>query len=89
MSGEISRDHLAVISIEGMHCHRCEATIQKALAKLPGVHEVEVDFPSRQASVLFNGETVSINSLMDVIKQVGYRATGCSKRSVPEPGPTT
>ena len=46
MSVEGEKDDLAVIRIEGMHCHRCEQTIQKSLKRLAGVHEVEVDFPS-------------------------------------------
>ena len=43
---------MAIIRIEGMHCHRCEQTIQAALLRQPGVHEVEVDFNSKQASIL-------------------------------------
>lgn len=83
MSAEVAKDHLAVINIEGMHCHRCEQAIQRALASLPGVFEVEVDFPSRQASVLFDGNQVSIEELMETIKRCGYRAVGFKKRNVP------
>ena len=84
MPGEISKDHLVVIAIEGMHCHRCEVAIQKALAQVPGVHEVEVDFPSRQASVLFNGDTVAMRDLINTIKGAGYRAGGFTKRTIGE-----
>ena len=37
-----------------MHCHKCEQKIQQALSAHAGVHEVEVDFASGQASVLFD-----------------------------------
>ena len=37
MSADVARDQLAVIKIEGMHCHKCERSIQNALASNPGV----------------------------------------------------
>jgi Cu+-exporting ATPase len=73
---DISRDQLAVVRIEGMHCHKCEQAIQKALCGNPGVHEVEVDFASGQASVLFDPASVTIVQLMDSVNEAGYRATG-------------
>ncbi|HEY7091055.1 MAG TPA: heavy metal-associated domain-containing protein [Tepidisphaeraceae bacterium] len=76
MSEDIAQDQLAVIKIEGMHCHRCEQSIQKALASHSGVREVEVDFASGQASVLFRRGSVTVKQLMDTINNAGYRATG-------------
>jgi Cu+-exporting ATPase len=76
MASVSNKDHLAVIRIGGMHCHRCEQTIQKAIRRLNGVHEVEVDFPSAQASVLYDPSSVSMADLMQAISQAGYRATG-------------
>jgi copper chaperone CopZ len=76
MSSNIGRDQLALLRVEGMHCHKCEQTIQKALLGLPGVHEVEVDFNSRQASVLYNGEGLTIAQLMEAVNNAGYTAAG-------------
>ena len=76
MSADVARDHLAVIRIEGMHCHKCEQTIQKALSQFPGVFEVEVDFNSGQASVLFDRRSVTVKQMMDAVNEAGYRATG-------------
>jgi copper chaperone CopZ len=76
MSADVARDQLAVIRIEGMHCHKCERAIQKSLTQFPGVYEVEVDFNSGQASVLFNRDSVSVKQLMDAVNTAGYRATG-------------
>ena len=76
MSADVVRDQLAVIRVEGMHCHKCETTIQKALTRFPGVHEVEVDFNSGQASVLFDRGSVTVKQLMDAVNDAGYRATG-------------
>jgi copper chaperone CopZ len=76
MSADVARDQLALVRIEGMHCHKCEQSIQKALSQFPGVHEVEVDFNSGQASVLFDRGSVSVKQLMDAVNEAGYRATG-------------
>ncbi len=76
MAQEVGRDRFALIRIEGMHCHKCEATIRKALSGFVGVHEVEVDFASGQASVLFNDRVASVQQMMDAVNEAGYRATG-------------
>lgn len=75
MAHDISADQLAVIRIEGMHCHRCEVRIQKALAQIAGVHEAEVDFNSGQASVLFDRSQTGVAQLVQVIGDAGYQAT--------------
>ena len=80
MSHDVGRDQLALIKIEGMHCHKCETTIQKALLEHPGVHEVEVDFNSGQASVLFDNSSVTVKQLMDSVTAAGYHATGFTQR---------
>src|SRR3954447_21459609 len=82
MSADVSRDQLAVIRIEGMHCHKCETAIQKALLATTGVHEVEVDFASGQASVLFDRGSVTVKKLMESVEQAGYRATGFTQREL-------
>jgi copper chaperone CopZ len=78
---DVSNDQLVLIRIEGMHCHKCERAIQHALIAHDGVHEVEVDFASGQASVLFDRDRTSIKQLMDAVEAVGYRAVGFSQNN--------
>ena len=66
-----------------MHCHKCEQTIKKALSSQLGVHEVEVDFNSGQASVLFDKTVSTVSKLMDVVNQVGYHAAGFTQGPSP------
>ena len=80
MPGDVGSDHLAIIRIEGMHCHKCEQTIQRSLTALPGVHEVEVDFNSGQASVLYDHNQVGVKALTDAVGEAGYHVTGFSQR---------
>jgi len=81
MSGnDVQHDQLALIRIEGMHCHKCEQSIQRALSSLPGVREVEVDFNSRQASVLYDESMVTVNDLIHAVNAAGYHTAGFSQR---------
>ena len=73
------KDQLVLIHVEGMHCLKCENAITKAISAQPGVHEVEVDFNSKQASVLFDPASVSVGELMTAVNDAGYRAVSFSK----------
>ena len=73
---DVSHDQLAVIKVEGMHCHKCEQKIRNALSAVAGVNEVEVDFASGQASVLFDRQRVAVKQLIYTVNEVGYHATG-------------
>ena len=84
MSTDVGRDQLVLIRIEGMHCHKCELTIQKALSAQPGVHEVEVDFNSGLASVLYDRDAVSVSQLLEAVKTAGYETAGFTQRQVEE-----
>lgn len=75
MSQDVAADKLAVIRIEGMHCHRCEVAIQRKLGEIPGVHEAEVDFNSGQASILFDHSAATVDQLVEAIHEAGYKAT--------------
>lgn len=87
MPAEFPRDQFVIITIEGMHCHKCEQMIQRALGLNPGVREVAVDFNSKLASVLFTRGTVSVRQLMESIEQAGYHATGFTQHQVDAAGP--
>ena len=81
MAADVSRDQLALIRIEGMHCHKCEHAIRNALMRYPGVHEVEVDFPSGQASVLYDRDAVTVRQLTDSVSEAGYHVTGFTQQN--------
>jgi copper chaperone CopZ len=79
MSSQPAKDQLVLIHIDGMHCHKCENAITNAIAAKPGVHEVEVDFNSKQASVLFDPAAVNVGELMTAVNDAGYRAVSFTK----------
>jgi copper chaperone CopZ len=80
MSEHVGSDHLILIRIAGMHCHKCEQAIQNSLMKYRGVHEVEVDFASGQASVLYDRKAVSIDKLLESVRQAGYEVVDYLER---------
>ncbi|MGF1633695.1 MAG: heavy-metal-associated domain-containing protein [Phycisphaerae bacterium] len=84
MSEHVAQDQLVIIRVEGMHCHQCEKAITRALSAHPGVREVEVDFNSAQASVLFDRGSVSVKQLMADINEAGYRAVGFTQAGTGE-----
>ncbi|HYO09776.1 MAG TPA: heavy metal-associated domain-containing protein [Tepidisphaeraceae bacterium] len=86
MADDVGADQLAIIRISGMHCHKCEQTVQKSLMQHPGVHEVEVDFNSAQASVLYDHDQVNVKTLTDAIAEVGYTVTGFTTRHADRAG---
>lgn len=63
-----------------MHCHSCQKTVRQALLNNAGVHEVEVDLPTGQASVLYDPRAVRIRQLVDAVKAAGYRPVGFMAR---------
>lgn len=75
MAVQNDKDQLAVIRIQGMHCHKCEMAIKQSLKRLPGIHEVEVDFPTSQASVLYDPKQVVVAEMMAAVTQAGYVPT--------------
>ena len=68
-----ARDSLLVTRVEGMHAHTCETAISQSVGALPGVREVEVDFPSGQASVIFDARKVTAHQILATIEAAGYR----------------
>lgn len=59
-----------IISIDGMHCEHCSAAVAEALQALPGVQNVQVSLPDKQA-VLEAGSN-SDESLRNAIEDIGF-----------------
>lgn len=59
-----------IISIDGMHCEHCSAAVAGALQALPGVQNVQVSLPDKQA-VLEAGSN-SDESLRNAIENIGF-----------------
>lgn len=63
-----------ILTITGMTCANCVATVTKALSKAEGVREVNVNFATEKATVAFDETTTDTDRLIDVVKDRGYGA---------------
>jgi copper chaperone CopZ len=86
MADAVARNELVIIRVEGMHCHKCQLNIRKALQAHRGVHEVEVDLSAGLASVLFDPTAITVKKLMKAITDAGYQAAGFTRQQANPPG---
>ena len=72
MSNETKRAKKIILPVTGMTCATCVATIEKGLAKVPGVSQVNVNLATEKASIEYDSSKVDTKALMDTISDVGY-----------------
>ena len=61
------------LRVAGMDCASCAATVERALQRLPGVQDVQVDVVGGRVRVQFAGSTLARDDLAGAIRGVGYR----------------
>lgn len=59
------------IPVEGMSCASCVSSIEKAVAKVPGVDKVLVNLATERADVTFKA-TPDVPAVIDAIRKAGY-----------------
>ncbi len=65
----------AVLSIHGMTCGGCVATVEQALAHVPGVAAATVNLATEEARVRADdGRALDVPSLIRAVNDAGYRA---------------
>lgn len=61
-------------SIKGMHCASCVRVIERALKKIDGVFDVNVNLATTQATVTYDAKKVADSHLELAVAKVGYKA---------------
>ena len=61
-----------VISIEGMRCGHCTASVDKALREIAGVSDVTVDLAAKKAEVEA-ADTVTDEALRKTVDDLGFQ----------------
>ncbi len=59
------------VSVPGVHCDQCVASIDGAVSKEEGVQSVQVDLSTKQVTVEHNPR-VTVEELVGVIEDQGY-----------------
>ncbi|HLH42318.1 MAG TPA: heavy metal translocating P-type ATPase [Bryobacteraceae bacterium] len=62
------------IHVGGMTCAACQAHVQRALEKTPGVTRAAVNLMAAEATVVFDPHAVAPPALVDAIRETGYDA---------------
>ena len=61
--------------VTGMTCAACEANVTKAVARLAGVQDVNVNLISNTMMVEFDPDTTDAKDIMEAVDRIGYKAT--------------
>lgn len=61
-----------IISIEGMRCGHCTASVDKALREIAGVSDVTVDLAAKKAEVEA-ADTVTDDALRKAVDDLGFQ----------------
>jgi Cu+-exporting ATPase len=60
--------------IEGIHCSACVWLNEKALQRMDGIIEANINFTNNKASIVWAGNIVKLSSIIDMIRSIGYNA---------------
>ncbi len=60
--------------IEGIHCAACVWLNEKALHKMEGVIEANINFTTNKAHIVWSDEVVKLSKIIDTIRAIGYNA---------------
>lgn len=63
------------LSVPGMTCASCPITLKKALNKVEGVENIEVNLEKKEALVTFDDAKTTVEALLEATKNAGYPST--------------
>jgi Cu+-exporting ATPase len=70
----MSSEQTVTIPVSGMTCAACQARVQRALTKAPGVQAASVNLMTNTAAVSYDATVSSPQALVETIRQTGYGA---------------
>ncbi|MBY0498131.1 MAG: mercury resistance system periplasmic binding protein MerP [Nitrosomonas sp.] len=76
MAGNIKAANQSVkLEVQNMTCPVCPLTVKKALSKVNGVRQVEIDYETKMATVTFDDAITTTEKLTEATANAGYPAT--------------
>ncbi len=83
-SATVPPDSIAItFDVEGMTCDGCAVTLSEQWMRVPGVHAVEVDFPTRSARAVVS-DPFARQGLVDAAARAGFTTIEVSSKPAPE-----
>lgn len=73
---KVNSDGFSEVSliIEGIHCSACVWLNEKALHKMEGIIEANINFTNNKASIVWADDIMKLSAIIDMIRAIGYNA---------------
>lgn len=71
----------ATFTSPGINCGGCARNVKAALARTPGVSNVEVDVPAKRVAITFDDAQTSPEQLADALTEAGYPPAPAAARA--------
>ena len=71
----IRERYSCALNIGGMDCPSCGVKIEKAIEKLDGVQDAEINFTTGRAIIYYDCDKTTLEDILKTIKQLGYEPT--------------
>lgn len=76
MAGTVKAASQSVrLEIRNMTCPVCPLTVKKALSNVDGVQQVEIDYGTKMATVIFDDAMTTTEKLTEATANAGYPST--------------
>lgn len=64
-----------ILTVEGMQCEHCKASVEKALSSVEGVESAKVDLKKKTAAVTLSADTPD-STLTEAVVNAGFEVKG-------------
>ncbi|KAK1265897.1 putative copper-transporting ATPase HMA5 [Acorus gramineus] len=64
-----------LFSVTGMTCSACAGSVEKAIKRLPGIHDAAADVLNNRAQVFFYPSFVAEDKILEAIEDAGFEAS--------------
>ncbi|HEY8733060.1 MAG TPA: mercuric transport protein MerTP [Puia sp.] len=78
---ENSKNQTVEINIKGMSCAGCEAEVNHAVTKLPGIIRSTVSYKRKNAIIQFDVSKTTIRNITDAVNSTGYKVMNYSLKN--------
>ena len=65
-------ERTVTLAVDNMYCDACPYIVKQSLAKVPGVGNVAVSYEQKTATVTYDDEKTTLDSLTSATTEAGY-----------------
>ncbi len=80
---EMNEIKTLTLPVEGMTCASCVARVEKAMKKVDGVTDVNVNFATEKVTFSYNEGATNISALSGIVEDAGYKLVLPAKEESP------